>query len=113
MRMAALLLSILGGTIVFFVAGPALTAGAYKGYIIVALQRVAISFSILGIVGGALSMKKPRIGGLILIMCPIGGFITGGLSGDIIVGAAYFLGGPFLFLAGILALIASRGATRP
>jgi len=67
---------------------------------VVGLGWAAIPISLVGIIGGAMAMAKPKIAGIIMLLSGIAGFIA--ISGG------YLLGGPLLIVGGVLALVASR-----
>lgn len=71
MRIAALILGLIGGVIGLFAAGLALGIGAIGGATgaqgsgtVVGLGWAALALSVVGIVGGALALAKPRAAAL-------------------------------------------------
>lgn len=111
MRIAALILGILGGLFGLGGAVTALFAGGVAGAFnaegadtVMNLGMAAIPFAILGIVGGSLAMAKPRIAGWLMLISAIGGTIA--------ISAGYILGGIMLFIAAIFALIEGRKAKK-
>lgn len=107
MRIAALILGILGGLfglggaiMVLFVGGAASAFNAEGAETVASLGLAAIPFSILGIVGGSLALSKPKVAGWLMLISAIGGTIA--------ISAGYALGGIMLFIAAIFALIEGR-----
>ncbi len=107
MKVSALVLGLIGGIGGFIGAIIALTVGAVGGAFgaegadtVTTLGWVAIPFAILGIIGGALSISKPKAAGIIMLISGVGGIIC--------ISAAYIFGGVLLIVGGILALVASR-----
>jgi hypothetical protein len=107
MRIAALILGILGGLLGLGGAITALFAGGVAGAFnaegaetVVNLGLAAIPFAILGIVGGSLAMAKPKVAGWLMLISAIGGTIA--------ISAGYILGGIMLFIAAIFALVEGR-----
>src|ERR1035437_10278852 len=110
MRIAALILGIIGGIIGLFAAGAAIAiggvgtaVGANQAGMVVSLGFAAIGLSVLGIVGAALALAKPKLAGVLMIIAGIGGFIA--------VSIAYIVAGPLLLIGGLFALLA-RGRPR-
>lgn len=110
MRIAALVLGIIGGIIGLFAGGAALAigglgsaAGAEGAGTVVGGGMGALLLSVLGIVGGALAMAKPRLGGALMLVAAIGGFIA--------VSLAYLVAGPLLLVGGLLGVFAKRTTT--
>ncbi len=107
MKIAALILGIIGGiagllgaTFALFVGGVGATFGAKDGGEIMWLGFSSLLLSLIGIIGGALGIAKPKAAGYMMLIAGIGGFIA--------VSAAYIVGGPLLIVGGILALIAAK-----
>lgn len=75
--------------------GAAFEAAGYSDIVI--LGTVAIIVSITGIVGAVLVKNKPKLGGTLMILSGIIGFIS--------IFVFYILGGIFLVIGGLLALI--------
>ncbi len=102
MRVAALILGIIGGIIGLFAAGFALfvgavgtATGAANSGMAVGGGWAALALSVVGVVGGALAMAKPRAAALLMIIAAVGGFIS--------VFIAYVVAGPLLLIGAILA----------
>lgn len=109
MRVAALILGIIGGIIGLFAAGAALfigavgtATGADNSGMVVGGGWAALALSVIGIVGGALSMAKPRAAAVLMLIAAVGGFIS--------VFIAYIVAGPLLLIGATLAFL-SRGKT--
>ena len=107
MKTAALILGLLGGIGGFIGALFALIAGGLGtafnlegAETIVGLGWAAIPLSLLGIVGGAITIARPKGAGIMMLISGIGGFIA--------ISAGYLFGGPLLIVGGVLALLASR-----
>lgn len=107
MRLAALILGIIGGIagiggaiFALFVGGVGAAFGASEARSVVGLGLAAIPFSILGIVGGALSMSRPKTAGIMMLVAAVGGLIS--------VSWGYVIAFPCLLIGSILALIAGR-----
>lgn len=104
MRVGALVLGIIGGIIGLFAAVFALGVGGIGGAVgaegastVVGLGWSALLLSILGIVGGALAMAKPRFAALLMLVAGIGGFIS--------VSLFYIIAGPLLLVGALLAFL--------
>ncbi|HEY3063217.1 MAG TPA: DUF4064 domain-containing protein [Chloroflexota bacterium] len=82
------------------------TLGTEGASTVVGLGWAALGLSVLGIIGGALALAKPRLAGLLLLIAGIGGTIS--------ISLAYVVAGPLLVIGGILALVGGRrkSATR-
>ena len=107
MKIAALILGILGGLLgmggaifAVFVGGVGGAFGAEDAGMVTGLGVAAVIISIVGLVGGALALAKPKAAGLIMIASAIGGLIA--------ISAGYFIAGPLLLIAGILALLGNK-----
>lgn len=112
MRVAALILGVLGGVIGLFMAGGALViggvgaaVGAQGASTVIGGGWLALALSILGIIGGALAMAKPKLAGWFMVIAAVGGFIS--------VFMAYIVAAPLLLIGGILALVSKGKATQP
>lgn len=113
MKLAATILGIIGGlagvigaVITIYVGGIGSAFGVEGARPVSALGFVALVFTIVSIVGGALAIPKPRLAGIPMLIGGIGGIIwifTPYWSG----GALVFVGGILALAGGILALIAS------
>jgi len=107
MKIAALILGILGGIagvvgsiLVLVLGGIGSAFGGEGAGTVTTLGWVALLLSIIGIVGGALALAKPKIAGIVMLVMGIGGFIA--------VSLGYVVAGPLLIIGGILALVGSR-----
>lgn len=115
MRVAALVLGIIGGVIGIMAAA---TAGALGGAVgalsandpkataqateIAGRGGLGVVISIVALVGAALAMAKPRAAALILLLTGIAGLVT--------VGGFYLLAGPLLLVAALLAFLGRKPA---
>ncbi len=107
MRIAALVLGVIGGIIGLFGAGAAIAiggvgaaVGAQNAGTAIGGGWAALALSVLGIVGAALAMAKPKLAGWLMLIAAIGGFIS--------VFLAYIVAGPLLVIGGLLALFAKK-----
>lgn len=114
MRGGALALGLIGGVIGLIAAGIALAVGGIGGALntgapatgqadfslVVAGGWIALGSSVVGIVGAALVMGKPRMAGLIMLLAAIGGFI--GIS------LFYVVAGPLLLVGALLAFLGRK-----
>lgn len=107
MRIAALVLGIIGGIFGIFgslfatmVGGLGAAFNAKGASEVAGLGFVAVFISIAGLVGGALALKYPKVAGWMMLLC--------GISGIIAISAGYIIAGPLFIIGGILALISSR-----
>ncbi|MBU0478161.1 hypothetical protein KKC91_06305 [bacterium] len=107
MKIAALILGILGGLAGIVGAIMALLAGGVGAALeaegastIVTLGWVAFPLALLGIVGGSLAIAKPKVAGILMLISGIGGFVA--------VSMGYIIAGPLLIIGGILGLIAKK-----
>lgn len=112
MRIAALVLGILGGVIGLFMSGGALfiggvgaAVGAAGASTVIGGGWAALALSILGIVGGALAIAKPKLAGWFMVIAAVGGFIA--------VFLAFIVAGPLLLIGGILALVSKDKVQQP
>lgn len=104
MRIAALILGIIGGIIGLIAAGAALfigavgsATGAQNSEMVIGGGWAALGLSVVGIVGGALALAKPRAAALLMLIAAVGGFIS--------IFIAYVVAGPLLLMAAILAFV--------
>ena len=95
MKLAATILGITGGIAAAFVAWGAMIFGG-----IGPLGFAGLFFALVGIVGGAIAIPKPKIAGILMLI--------GGIGGNICVNVLSVLCGALLIIGGILALIAAR-----
>lgn len=107
MRVTSLILGIIGGIAGFSGAVFALFFGGVDAAFsasgtssIVGLGIVAIFFSLIGLVGGALALNRPKIAGIMMLIAAIGGLIS--------ISWGYVVAFPVLLIGGILALIGQR-----
>jgi Double zinc ribbon len=107
LRIASLILGIAGGIIGLFAAGFALTIGGIgnafgtaNASTVVGGSIAALVMSVVGIVGGALALAKPKLAGWLMAIAAVGGTIG--------VFVAYFVAGPLLLIGSILAFTGSR-----
>jgi len=68
--------------------------------LIIGLGTSALLFSIIGLVGGVIADRRAKIGGGLMIIAGIFGFIS--------ISAYYLLAGPFFLIGGVMALLHSR-----
>lgn len=109
MRTAALILGILGGVFGLFGAGAALTIGGVGGAVgaenagtVIGGGTAALILSVLGIIGGALALAKPKLAGWLMLISGIGGIIA--------IFVLYLVPGALLLVGGILALAARKAS---
>jgi len=107
MRIASLILGIIGGlagivgaVFALFTGGVAGAFGVEGSSTVVGLGFSAMFFSLLGLVGGALALSKPKAAGVMMIISAIGGLIS--------ISMGYIIAFPLLLVAGILALFGHR-----
>lgn len=107
LRVASMILGIIGGIAGFggalfalFVGGVDASFSASGTSSIIGLGVTAIFFSLLGLVGGALALKKPKVAGIMMLISAIGGVIS--------ISWGYVVAFPVLLVAGILALIGQK-----
>jgi len=110
-KIAALIIGILGGLaglggaiFALFVGGVGEAFNAQDASVVVGLGFAAIPLAILGVVGGALSIAKPKPAGILMLISAVGGTIA--------ISAGYIIAGPMLLIAGIMALMAHRAEQR-
>jgi hypothetical protein len=102
-RIAALVLGVLGGLFGFLGAGFALAVGSVGTALEVSnasqttgLGWAAFVFGILGFLGAGLAMAKPRLGAILLIVSALGVIISISMFG-LPAGALFFIGGILAF----------------
>lgn len=107
MKIAALILGILGGIagivgsiMAMMIGGIGSALNSEGSGTVTSLGWVALLFSIVAIVGGALALAKPKVAGIMMLLMGIGGIIA--------VSIGYVVAGPLLIIGGILALVGSR-----
>lgn len=86
---AAIIILVAGGTGEFF--------GLPLSGFVTSLGWLALVFSVLGIIGGALAISQPGWAGVLMIIAAIGGFVFATLL--------YIPAGVLLLIGGILALL--------
>lgn len=101
MRLASLILGIIGGlfglggaVLALFVGGLGSAFGAEGAETVAGLGFAAIALAILGIIGGALAMTKPKTAAWLQLISAVGGLIA--ISGVYIVAFACLLVGAIL-----------------
>jgi hypothetical protein len=119
-RINGLIVGIIGGIIGLVAAGLALGVGAnaiangwrdQEPVGVVWLGSAALALSVLGIVGGALAMAKPRLGATLMLIAGIGGFIEIPLLEALgpffffVISVFYFVAGPLLIIGAVLAFL--------
>ncbi|MEV2696227.1 DUF4064 domain-containing protein [Paenibacillus larvae] len=87
---------IISGIIAFFIGGVGSALGASGAQSVGTLGFVAILFSILGIIGAAMSKAKPKLAGIFMVVAGIGGFIS--------VSMLYILSAVLLIIGGCMGL---------
>lgn len=102
MRIAALVLGIVGGVFGIIFALIVLAAGSTVSYlgggsVYVVLSLLAMAAAIVGIIGGALANRQPLQSGLMLLICGVVGFLF--------IGGWWLITGPCFIVGGILELI--------
>lgn len=109
LRIAATVLGIIGGvaggigaTIAIVIGGIGTAFGDTESSSIAGLGYVALFLAIVGVVGGAIAIPKPKLAGVFMLVSGIGGTIA--------VSLGFAFGGALLVVGGILALV---GARRP
>ncbi len=122
MRIAALVIGIIGGVIGLLAATTAGLIGGAAGALSTDTQTTAqateiagrgglgVLLSILAMVGAAFAMAKPRFAAVVLALTGFGGLLA--------VGGFYLLAGPLLLVAALLAFLGrhptvTRAATTP
>ena len=107
MKIAAMILGIIGGlaglggaVFALFLGGIGGAFGAAGAGLIAKLGFLAIPFSILGIVGGALANTRPKASGFLMLASALGGVIS--------ISLAYSIAAILLLIGGIFSLIESR-----
>lgn len=111
MRIAGMILGILGGlfgiggALIVMTAGGVGSAFAARGAShAVVLGLIALAFGILGVVAGAVTLRRPLWAGILMIISAIGGIIA--ISGGFIIAGILLLAG------GIMALLGRRELRR-
>ena len=109
MRIASLILGIIGGLFglggaifALFVGGLGSAFGAEGAETVTGLGFAAIPLSVLGIVGGALALSRPKTAAWLQLISAVGGLIA--------ISAAYAVAFACLLVGAILAWVESRRA---
>lgn len=104
MRVAALVLGIIGGVLgilagilAITVGGLGQAVGAQHAGEVTGLGFLAFAMAVVGIVGGALALSKQRVAALLMLIAGIVGFIA--------VSAFWLLSGPLLLIGALLAFL--------
>lgn len=112
MRIAALILGILGGlfglggaVFALGVGGVASALQMDQGKAVVGLGFAAIPLAILGVVGGALALARPKLAGVLMLVSAVGGTIA--------ISAGYVIAAPLLAVGGLLALFSRDAGKAP
>jgi hypothetical protein len=112
MRLAALIIGLFGGVLGFIAAviaasagGLATAFGAHGGHTVLWLSVSAFLAAVLGVIGAALAMSKPKAAWILLIIAAVWSVISTSAFGA----PAGFL----MFVAAVLAFIASRATAAP
>lgn len=107
MRIAELILVIIGGLAGFggalfalFVGGIDAAFSSTGNSSIIGLGLSAVAFSLIGLVGGALVLKKPKLSGWMMIVSAVGGLIS--------ISWGYVIAFLVLLVGGILGLLGQR-----
>ena len=107
MKVVALVLGIVGGIGAFIGAIIVLAIGGLGNAFhaegageIIGLGWAAVPFALIGIIGGALAISKPKVAGILMLVSAVGGFIA--------ISAGYLFGGPLLIVGGIISLVAKQ-----
>lgn len=102
MRVGALILGILGGlfgiggaVLAILAGGVGAAFGAEEAETVVGLGLAALALSIVGIIGSALALAKPRAAAALMLVTGIGGFIA--------ISFAFVIGGTLLIAGSVLA----------
>ena len=103
MRIAGLILGLIGGIagiigafLALFVGGLGQAFGAEGAKLVTGLAGLAFPFALLGIVGGAMALAKPKAAGIMMLISAIGGLIA--------ISVGYILAFILLLVGGILSL---------
>jgi hypothetical protein len=104
LRVAALVLGIVGGVLGLIAGILAITVGGIGQAVnangagtVTGLGFLAFVMAVVGLVGGALALSKPRVGALLLLVAGIVGFIA--------VSAFWLLSGPLMLIGALLAFL--------
>lgn len=107
MKIAALILGIIGGiagligsVMAMMLGGLGSAMGGEGATTVTNLGWVALLLSIVAIVGGSMALAKPKVAGIMMLVCGIGGFIS--------ISLGYIVAGPLIIVGGVLALAGSR-----
>ncbi len=112
MKIAALILGIIGGLaglvggiLALTVGGLGGAFGAHGAHLVTHLGGWAIVFSLVGIIGGALAMGPSKIAGIMMLISAIGGLIS--------ISMFYVIAFVLLLVGGILALCSQTTKNAP
>jgi hypothetical protein len=111
MRVAALILGIVGGVLGLIASILAITVGGIGHAVgasnadqVTGLGFLAFACTIVGFVGAGLALAKPRMAALLLLIAGVVGFIS--------ISVFWLLSGPFLLVGALLAFL-GRGSKAP
>lgn len=96
---------IIAGILAIFIGGVGSALGASGAESVGTLGTLAIFFSILGIIGAAMSKAKPKLAGIFMVIAGIGGFIS--------VSMFYILSAVLLIVGGCMGLFKKTNKTTP
>lgn len=112
MRLAALILGILGalagfGGAIFAmtVGGLGATFGGEGAETVIGLGVAGLLISLVAVIAAALAMAKPKGAGIVMILSGIAGFIA--------ISMGYIIAGPLLIVAGTLAILGRKEVIKP
>ena len=114
MRVAAMVLGLIGGVIGLFAGGFAIVVGGIgtatqsdRAGTVVVLGFIALGLAVVGIVGGALAQAKPRVAAVLMLVAGIAGFIA--------VSLFWIVAGLLLLIGAVLAFLvrAPKSAAAP
>lgn len=111
MRVAALILGVVGGLVGLFdsvqtLARDGAALGAPQGTALSGRGGLGVVLAFLAIAGGVIAISKPRLAALALLIAGLGGLLA--------VGGFYLMASPLLFVGAVLAFLArSPSAARP
>lgn len=102
MKLASLILGLLGGLFGIVAAFLSLFAGGVTGAenSAIAMAYLSIPISLVGLIGGAMAFAKPKAAGIMMLIAGVGGFVT--------ITVAYLLAGPLLIVGAIMALVVGK-----
>ncbi len=107
MKIAALILGIIGGIAGLFgaifalgIGGIGTAVGAEGATSMAGSGLAALALSLLGIVGGSMAIAKPKAAGIMMLIAAVGGLIA--------VFVAYIVAFPLLLTGGIMGLVGAK-----